>query len=78
MCYIAFIVPCREPDSNPDNSIVAYHGYWPRDLYSINSHFGTPEDLKKLSDALHARGMVSYTLTSLQDSAGLTRHMITA
>lgn len=37
----------------------AYHGYWPNDLYSINSHFGTPDDLRALSTALHGRGMVS-------------------
>ncbi|ORY77381.1 glycoside hydrolase superfamily [Protomyces lactucae-debilis] len=35
----------------------AYHGYWPEDLYSINPHFGTPDDLFALSSALHARGM---------------------
>lgn len=34
-----------------------YHGYWAKDLYSINSHFGTEQDLKDLSDALHRRGM---------------------
>lgn len=37
----------------------AYHGYWQTDLFSVNSHFGTPQDLKALSSALHARGMVS-------------------
>ena len=37
----------------------AYHGYWQQDLYSINSHFGTSDDLKSLSKALHSRGMVS-------------------
>ena len=36
----------------------AYHGYWQRDLYEINSNFGTAEDLKDLSDALHKRGML--------------------
>jgi hypothetical protein len=36
----------------------AYHGYWQQDIYSVNSHFGTPEDLKALSEALHLRGMV--------------------
>ncbi|QSZ30588.1 hypothetical protein DSL72_000145 [Monilinia vaccinii-corymbosi] len=36
---------------------VAYHGYWPEDLYSVNPHFGTADDLLALSDALHARGM---------------------
>ncbi|KAI0533916.1 alpha-amylase [Xylaria digitata] len=35
----------------------AYHGYWAQDIYSLNSHFGTPDDLKQLSSALHARGM---------------------
>ncbi|PYH89077.1 alpha-amylase [Aspergillus ellipticus CBS 707.79] len=35
----------------------AYHGYWPLDLYNLNSHFGTKQDLLDLSDALHERGM---------------------
>ncbi|KAJ5404568.1 hypothetical protein N7509_004439 [Penicillium cosmopolitanum] len=34
----------------------AYHGYWPVDLYSLNSHFGTRQDLLDLSDAVHSRG----------------------
>jgi glycosidase len=32
-----------------------YHGYWASDLYSINSNYGTAEDLKKLVDAAHQR-----------------------
>lgn len=35
----------------------AIHGYWAQDLYSLNEHFGTPDDLKDLSAELHARGM---------------------
>lgn len=35
----------------------AYHGYWGQDLYSLNSHFGTHEELLELSQALHNRGM---------------------
>ncbi|QRV91311.1 alpha-amylase [Ceratobasidium sp. AG-Ba] len=35
----------------------AYHGYWPMDLYNLNDGFGTPDDLKELSAALHKRGM---------------------
>ncbi|KAG9089404.1 hypothetical protein FS749_001360 [Ceratobasidium sp. UAMH 11750] len=34
-----------------------YHGYWPTDLYNLNEGFGTPDDLKALSAALHKRGM---------------------
>lgn len=35
----------------------SYHGYWAKDINSLNSAFGTPDDLVALSDALHARGM---------------------
>ena len=36
----------------------SYHGYWAEDIWSLNSHFGTEDDLKTLSDELHKRGMV--------------------
>ncbi|TFY68038.1 hypothetical protein EVJ58_g1250 [Rhodofomes roseus] len=35
----------------------SYHGYWTADQNSLNSHFGTADDLVALSSALHARGM---------------------
>ncbi|PWY87724.1 alpha-amylase [Aspergillus heteromorphus CBS 117.55] len=35
----------------------AYHGYWQQDAYTLNSHYGTADDLKKLASAVHARGM---------------------
>lgn len=35
----------------------SYHGYWAQDVYSVNSKFGTPQDLKDLSNELHNRGM---------------------
>ncbi|KAI9443463.1 glycoside hydrolase family 13 protein [Lactarius indigo] len=35
----------------------AFHGYWTTDLYSLNPHFGTADDLRALSAALHKRGM---------------------
>ena len=41
----------------------AYHAYWQTDIYSINSHFGSEDDLKALSAALHARGLVSISLS---------------
>ncbi|KAK5117010.1 hypothetical protein LTR62_006731 [Meristemomyces frigidus] len=39
----------------PDGS--SYHGYWQQDIYALNSAFGTSDDLKALSNALHSRGM---------------------
>ena len=42
--------------STPDGT--AYHGYWQQNIYELNSNFGTADDLRGLSNALHARGMV--------------------
>lgn len=35
----------------------SYHGYAATDLYAVDSHFGTLADYRRLSDALHQRGM---------------------
>jgi len=35
----------------------AYHGYWAEDITRLNSHFGTPYDLKQLIQAIHSAGM---------------------
>ncbi|KAI3398232.1 hypothetical protein diail_9709 [Diaporthe ilicicola] len=35
----------------------AYHGYYSQDLYAINEHFGTADELKSLADELHSRDM---------------------
>ncbi|KZT61240.1 glycoside hydrolase family 13 protein [Calocera cornea HHB12733] len=35
----------------------AYHGYWSQDVTALNPRMGSSDDLKALSNALHARGM---------------------
>jgi glycosidase len=35
----------------------SYHGYAATDLYAVDPHFGTLADYRRLSNALHARGM---------------------
>ncbi|GMI13364.1 hypothetical protein TrVE_jg3005 [Triparma verrucosa] len=35
-----------------------YHGYWAKDFNKIDEHFGTPEDLKQLSQTLKENGML--------------------
>ncbi|AFL87538.1 glycosidase [Terriglobus roseus DSM 18391] len=35
----------------------SYHGYGATDMYAVDEHYGSLEDLKSLSKALHARGM---------------------
>ncbi|KAG1741821.1 glycoside hydrolase family 13 protein, partial [Suillus paluster] len=59
-----------------------YHGYWPQDLYSINQHFGSADDLKNLSSALHERHMflmldivVNHMLTTLPLNNGSATDM---
>ncbi len=35
----------------------SYHGYAATDLYAVDAHFGTLDDYRRLSAALHAKGM---------------------
>ncbi|KAI1407613.1 glycoside hydrolase family 13 protein [Hypoxylon sp. FL1857] len=39
------------------NTDGGYHGYWAADLYSINSNYGTADDLKALVSAAHDKGI---------------------
>jgi len=54
------------PIDNADNanpgsdghSYSGYHGYWPRNLDSAESKYGTEAELKAIVDAAHARGLL--------------------
>ncbi|KAJ6505806.1 alpha-amylase [Mycena vitilis] len=48
-----------------------YHGYWTRDMDTLNPHFGTAADLKALSDAAHVRGMFLMLDVVVNHYAGL-------
>lgn len=50
----------------------AYHGYWVDDMNSLNSHFGTHQDLLDLSNALHSRGMFLMMDTVVNNMAYIT------
>jgi alpha-amylase len=54
-----WISPVVKQVSGQTSDGSSYHGYWAQDIYSLNSNFGIVQDLKDLSAALHARGMVS-------------------
>lgn len=54
-----WISPVVENILNKTADGAAYHGYWAKDIYQLNANFGTVDDLKGLSEELHARGMVS-------------------
>lgn len=53
--WISPVVKNIEGDINSAGE--AYHGFWAEDIYQINSHFGTEDDLKELAASLHSRGM---------------------
>jgi len=40
-----------------DNAEGGYHGYWQRNMYATNAYFGSSDELKSLSAALHDRDM---------------------
>ncbi|NIB38115.1 alpha-amylase [Pseudomaricurvus alkylphenolicus] len=40
-----------------DSSYSGYHGYWARDFKEVDEHYGTLDDYRALSDALHRRDM---------------------
>lgn len=42
---------------DPEQKSGGYHGYWARNLKKVDEHFGTVETYKRLSEALHQRGM---------------------
>ncbi|PYI19629.1 alpha-amylase [Aspergillus violaceofuscus CBS 115571] len=69
-----WISPAQSQISKRTADLSAYHGYWPNDLYSINSHFGTSNDLKALSSALHKRGMYLMLDVVVGDMAWAGNH----
>ncbi|BAE62865.1 glycoside hydrolase superfamily [Aspergillus flavus] len=50
----------------------AYHGYWVQDMYALNPHFGSSEDLLDLSKALHDCGIFLMTDTVINSMAYIT------
>ncbi|KAL2007729.1 hypothetical protein VTN00DRAFT_7711 [Thermoascus crustaceus] len=52
-----WITPVTENLPQDTGDGTSYHGYWQQDVYSLNSNYGTPDDLRALSSALHDRGM---------------------
>lgn len=57
-----WISPVTEQIQGNTSEGYAYHGYWQQDINSLNSNFGTAQDLKDLASALHSRGMVSWRM----------------
>jgi glycosidase len=61
------------------NLYTAYHGYWPRDLTKLESHFGTQADLQAVVTAAHTAGikvLLDYSMHHVHtDSPVWQQHM---
>ncbi|KAA6211840.1 hypothetical protein CP979_28950 [Streptomyces filamentosus] len=49
-------IPVQTRDGGKESS-AGYHGYWITDFTRVDPHFGTNDDLRKLIEAAHAKGM---------------------
>lgn len=52
-----WLTPVFASQQEPFGGWGAFHGYWVTDPTALDPRFGTMDDLRSLSDALHARGM---------------------
>ncbi|WP_399225745.1 pullulanase-type alpha-1,6-glucosidase [Streptomyces sp. TRM49041] len=55
--WLAPIFKNQPVQGEGDNASAGYHGYWITDFTQVDPHFGTNDDLKKLIDRAHAKGM---------------------
>lgn len=51
-----------------------YHGFWPKDLYEINEHFGGKSQLLDMLDTLHASD-IKVMLDIVPNHMGYTQPM---
>ena len=54
---IWFTPPVANQWWNPDTNFTGYHGYWAIHFMETDPHYGSLEELKNLSDAVHRKGM---------------------
>lgn len=50
-----------------ENTKNGYHGYWAQNIYKVNEHFGTEEDLKALVKEAHKRDIYVRILLQLSN-----------
>jgi glycosidase len=58
----------------PGRESAGYHGYWITDFTDVDPHFGTREDLRRLVDSAHARGMKVYLDIITNHSADVIKY----
>lgn len=72
--WIAPIFKNQPVQGPPGHESAAYHGYWITDFTSVDPHFGTAGDLRRLVDAAHARGLKVYLDIVVNHTADVIRY----
>ena len=68
-CTAVWLSPIFENDGAPDPAGFSYHGYAIRNYLEVDPRFGTRDDLVRLVDEAHARGMRVF-LDAVANHAG--------
>lgn len=55
--WLAPIFKNQPVQGEGDDASAGYHGYWITDFTQVDPHFGTNDDLRRLIDRAHAKGM---------------------
>ncbi|GAQ78735.1 alpha-amylase [Klebsormidium nitens] len=53
-----------------------YHGYWPKDLFNLNGHFGSATSLKRLIQECHSRGIWVMVDVVMNHMGGVTDTLV--
>jgi glycosidase len=66
--------PVQPDSSNLHGHSSAYHGYWVTDFLSVDPHFGTNDDFRRLVDAAHERGIKVFMDIITNHTADVIRY----
>jgi glycosidase len=58
----------------PGHESAGYHGYWITDFTRVDPHFGSNEDMHRVADAVHSRGMKLYLDIVVNHTADVIRY----
>ncbi|HEY0699029.1 MAG TPA: alpha-amylase family glycosyl hydrolase, partial [Micromonospora sp.] len=72
--WLAPVFKNRPVQGSGNDVSAGYHGYWITDFTQVDPHFGTNEDLKRLVDAAHQRGIRIYLDVIVNHTADVIRY----
>ncbi|GLY20386.1 pullulanase-type alpha-1,6-glucosidase [Micromonospora sp. NBRC 101691] len=72
--WLAPIFKNRPVQGTGDDVSAGYHGYWITDFTQVDPHFGTNEELKRLVQLAHRRGIKVYLDVIVNHTADVIRY----